>query len=104
MTTAQFLIMQPVYLIDSSIYIFRSYFALPDNWQSYKGYSTKAVNGFCNYLFKFLEQINPTHVAAAFDESLKIGFRHQISPTYKANIETTLPCRRAKRRLQFLPK
>jgi 5'-3' exonuclease len=79
--------MQPVYLIDSSIYIFRSYFALPDNWQSYEGYSTNAVNGFCNYLFKFLEQVKPTHVAAAFDESLGTGFRHQISSTYKANRE-----------------
>ena len=34
-----------IYLIDASIYIFRSYFALPDNWHSAEGWPTKAVYG-----------------------------------------------------------
>lgn len=74
-----------VYLIDSSIFIFRYYFSLPDNWHSEDGYPTNAVYGFCSFLIKLLEQEQPRYLAAAFDESLESGFRHRLYPGYKAN-------------------
>ncbi|ETN92258.1 DNA polymerase I [Gammaproteobacteria bacterium MOLA455] len=76
------------YLIDSSIYIFRSYFTLPENWQALdSGYSTHAVYGFTAFLLDMLRNKNPQHLFCAFDESLRSGFRHQLCPDYKANRE-----------------
>jgi len=76
------------YLIDSSIYIFRSYFTLPDNWKSLDGgYSTHAVYGFSAFLLDLLRNKHPDYLFCAFDESLGSGFRHQLCPDYKANRE-----------------
>jgi 5'-3' exonuclease len=76
------------FLIDSSIYIFRSYFTLPDNWKSLDShYSTNAVYGFTSFLLNFLKQTEPNYLGCAFDESLGSGFRHEIFPSYKANRE-----------------
>ncbi len=74
-----------LWLIDSSIYIFRSYFALEPRWQSRDGLATEAVYGFASFLLKMLAAERPDFVAAAFDESLESGFRHRLDPGYKAN-------------------
>ena len=76
------------YLIDSSIYIFRSYFTLPENWQALdSGHPTHAVYGFTAFMLDMLRNKNPEHLFCAFDESLRSGFRHQLCPDYKANRE-----------------
>lgn len=76
---------EPLFAIDSSIYIFRSYFALQPQWQSKDGVSTEAVFGFASLLLKLLAEENPVYIGAAFDESLGTGFRHQLYGEYKAN-------------------
>ena len=43
------------YLIDGSGYIFRAYYALPPLSRKSDGLPTGAVAGFCNMLFKLLE-------------------------------------------------
>ncbi len=76
------------YLIDSSIYIFRSYFSLPDNWRALdSGHPTNAVYGFTGFLLDLLRNKNPEYLFCAFDESLRTGFRHDLCPDYKANRE-----------------
>jgi 5'-3' exonuclease len=75
--------LQPLYLIDSSIYIFRAYFAMPERWQSPEGYSVDALYGFALFLFKFLDTVQPLKISAAFDESLGRCFRNEIFPDYK---------------------
>lgn len=75
-------------LIDSSIYIFRSYFTLPENWRAQEsGYPTNAVYGFTAFLLDILRQKQPDYLFCAFDESLGSGFRHQLCADYKANRE-----------------
>ncbi|MGS2722241.1 5'-3' exonuclease [Porticoccus sp. GXU_MW_L64] len=74
-----------LYLIDASIYIFRSYFALPDNWHSEQGWPSNAVQGYANWLLTLLQRQHPQYLVAAHDESLGTGFRHQLFPDYKAN-------------------
>ena len=56
------------YLIDGSGYIFRAYYALPPLSRKIDGMPTGAVNGFCNMLYKLLEEAKsdnsknkPTH-------------------------------------------
>tara|TARA_B100000676_G_C18024495_1_gene814748 strand:- start:390 stop:881 length:492 start_codon:yes stop_codon:yes gene_type:complete len=79
------------YLIDGSGYIFRAYYALPPLSRKSDGMPTGAVNGFCNMLFKLLEDSKseenkekPTHFAVIFDSARK-NFRNEIYSDYKAN-------------------
>ena len=79
------------YLIDGSGYIFRAYYALPPLSRKSDGMPTGAVNGFCNMLFKLLEdsrsndnEDKPSHFAVIFDSARK-NFRNEIFSDYKAN-------------------
>ncbi len=74
----------PVCLIDASIYIFRYYFSLPDNWVSRdEGFGTGAVYGYSTFLLRLLEKEQPRHMAACYDESLGQCFRNELYPDYK---------------------
>ena len=79
------------YLIDGSGYIFRAYYALPPLTRKSDGLPVGAVSGFCNMLFKLIEDSNskdnlqkPTHFAVIFDSARK-NFRNKIYPDYKSN-------------------
>ena len=79
------------YLIDGSGYIFRAYYALPPLSRKSDGLPTGAVSGFCNMLFKLLEDSKskdnnqkPTHFAVIFDSARK-NFRNEIYSDYKSN-------------------
>jgi len=79
------------YLIDGSGYIFRAYYALPPLTRKSDGLPVGAVSGFCNMLFKLLEDAKsednkerPTHFAVIFDSARK-NFRNEIYNDYKAN-------------------
>ena len=75
-------------LIDSSIYIFKSYFSLPEKWYAVDSqHPTQALYGFTNFLLDLLKKQQPRYIFCAFDESLKTGFRHQLCPNYKINRE-----------------
>ena len=75
----------PVYLVDASIYIFRAWFSMSDEFVNQKGEPTNAVYGFSGFLCSLLEQTGAEHIAIAFDESLSKGHRNEIYPEYKAN-------------------
>ncbi len=79
------------YLIDGSGYIFRAYYALPPLVRKSDGLPVGAISGFCNMLFKLLEDAKsednkekPTHFAVIFDSARK-NFRNEIYSDYKAN-------------------
>ncbi len=76
-----------VYLVDGSGYIFRAYHALPPLTRS-DGTPVGAVQGFCNMLWKLLEDLKgedqPTHLAVIFDYSGK-SFRNDFYEAYKAH-------------------
>ena len=77
-----------LYLIDASGYIFRAYHALPPLTRPSDGLPVGAVQGFCNMLWKLLEELKgderPTHFACVFDKSSQT-FRNALYPEYKAN-------------------
>jgi len=76
-----------VYLVDASVYIFRAWFSMPDEFTNTQGEPTNAVYGFSGFLCSLLEQTSAQHVAIAFDESLSTSYRNDIYPAYKANRE-----------------
>jgi len=77
-----------LHLIDGSAFIFRAYHALPPLTRKSDGLPIGAVAGFCNMLFRYVENNKKgdaaTHVAVIFDHSSKT-FRNDIYPAYKAN-------------------
>ena len=77
-----------LYLVDASAYIFRAFHALPPLSRASDGLPVGAVSGFCNMLFKLLEDLKgkeePTHFACVFDKS-SYTFRNDLYPDYKAN-------------------
>ena len=76
-----------VYLVDASGYIFRAFHALLMLNRS-DGLPVNAISGFCNMLWKLLEDLKagerPTHFACIFDAA-KTNFRNDIYPEYKAH-------------------
>lgn len=75
------------YLLDTSIYIFRAWFGVPDSLHDRNGNSINAVYGFAHFIADLLADTKTRHIAGFFDESLGSSFRHQLYPAYKANRE-----------------
>ena len=77
-----------VFLVDGSSYVYRAYHALPPLTRKSDGLPVGAVAGFCNMLWKLLQDasagVKPTHVAVVFDKS-EITFRNTLYDQYKAN-------------------
>ncbi|WP_152046616.1 DNA polymerase I [Aureimonas psammosilenae] len=80
-----------LFLVDGSAYIFRAYHALPPLTRKSDGMPVGAVSGFCNMLWKLIEESRdtalnktPTHFAVIFDHS-STTFRNELYEHYKAN-------------------
>lgn len=80
-----------LFLVDGSGYIFRAYHALPPLTRKSDGLPVGALSGFCNMLWKLMQDARntdvgatPTHFAVVFDYSSKT-FRNEMYPEYKAN-------------------
>jgi DNA polymerase-1 len=75
------------HLIDASLYVFRAWHSIPQDFTDADGHPVNAVHGFTRFLLELLEKAKPSHVAVAFDQSLTSSFRNGIYPEYKANRE-----------------
>lgn len=77
----------PLYLVDASLYVFRAWHSMPDDFTDVDGQPVNAVHGYTRFLLELLERERPSHIAVAFDESLDTSFRNDFYPAYKANRE-----------------
>ena len=80
-----------LHLVDASMYVFRAWHSMPDEFHDADGWPTNAVHGFARFLLELLERERPRHVAIAFDEALDSCFRNDLYPAYKANREPAPP-------------
>jgi len=72
-------------LLDGHSMAYRAFHALPvENFKTSTGFPTNAAYGFTTMLLNLLRDIEPTHIAVAFDVSRKT-FRSERFPQYKAN-------------------
>ncbi|MES2857783.1 MAG: 5'-3' exonuclease H3TH domain-containing protein [Pseudomonadota bacterium] len=83
--------MPTLYLVDASMYVFRAWHSMPDEFHDADGWPTNAVHGFARFLLELLERERPTHIAVAFDEALDSCFRNTLYPAYKANRDPAPP-------------
>ncbi len=81
-----------LHLVDGSAFIFRAFHALPPLTRKSDGLPIGAVSGFCNMLYKMVEDNKgadaPTHVAVVFDKGSHT-FRNDLYDQYKANRDAT---------------
>ena len=78
----------PLYLVDASMYVFRAWHSMPNEFTDTDGWPTNAVHGFARFLLELIERARPQHIAIAFDEALDSCFRNALYPAYKANRES----------------
>ena len=81
----------PLYLVDASLYVFRAWHSMPDEFHDEDGWPTNAVHGFARFILELLERERPHHIAIAFDEALDSCFRNALYPAYKANRDPAPP-------------
>lgn len=74
--------MNKIILIDSNSLINKAFYAMPPLMNK-KGEPTGAVYGFLSMLIKLIDELEPTHIVAAFDLKAPT-FRHKIYADYKA--------------------
>lgn len=75
----------PLYLVDASLYVFRAWHSMPNEFHDAEGWPTNAVHGFARFLLELIERERPKHIAIAFDEAHDSCFRNALYPAYKAN-------------------
>lgn len=73
--------MNKILIIDGNSILNRGFYAIPTLTNS-EGEYTNGVYGFLSIMFKFIEEVNPTHIAVAFDMA-KPTFRHEMFEDYK---------------------
>lgn len=76
---------QPVFLVDSSMYVFRAWHSMPDEFRDADGHPVNAVHGFTRFVLELIERHKPARLVFAFDVALESSFRNDIYPAYKAN-------------------
>ena len=74
-----------LHLVDASLYVFRAWHSMPDEWHDADGWPLNAVQGFARFLLELIERERPRYMVVAFDEALDSCFRNRLYPQYKAN-------------------
>src|SRR5438034_1378675 len=70
-----------LFLVDGNNLAYRAFFALPEELATSEGFSTNALLGFTNMLFKLLADYQPKGVAVAWDT--RPVHRTELLETYK---------------------
>jgi len=78
-----------LYLVDSSIFIFKAWFAQGVEQLNLKQQPNQAFIGFSDFVYRLLTETAPEKLVFAFDESLKQSQRKSLYPQYKANRSPT---------------
>lgn len=79
--------MNKILIIDGNSIANRAFYALPF-LSNHEGQPSGAVFGFANILIKIITELNPSHVAVAFDHSRQT-FRRELYKDYKAQRKET---------------
>ena len=77
--------MPRAHLVDSSIYVFRSWHVMPDTLSDAEGHPANAVYGFADFVLQLLHNEQPSHIGFAFDLCHAGNWRREIDAQYKAN-------------------
>jgi len=74
-----------LFLVDTSIYIFRAWQGWPVTLRNRHNEPDNAVQGLAETLCTIIETHKPQHMACAFDECFRQGIRNKLYSGYKAD-------------------
>ena len=74
-----------LYLIDSSIYIYRAWHLTPRTSTDLAGNPVNALHGFADFLLQLLSQTRARYLVCAFDHGYRPTVRQTIYPPYKSD-------------------
>lgn len=74
-----------LYLVDSSIFVFRAWYGPERDRVNLEGQPNQAFVGFTDFVYRLLTEQAPQRLVFAFDESLSSSARKTIYGEYKAN-------------------
>jgi len=74
-----------LFLVDSSIFVFRAWYGPEPDRANLAGEPNQAFVGFSDFVYRLLTEQAPSRLVFAFDESLSSSVRKTIYPDYKAN-------------------
>ena len=74
-----------LFLVDSSIYVFRAWFGPDRDRENRHKQPNQAFVGFSDFVYRLLTEQAPGRLVFAFDESLSKSARKEVYPDYKAN-------------------
>jgi 5'-3' exonuclease len=77
----------PVFIIDALNYIFRAFYAVPNDITTKSGMPKNAIVGYTRTLLRILKEHQPEYMVAAFEG--RGSFRSQMFEDYKANRSET---------------
>ena len=72
--------MKPLFLVDASMYVFRAWFSMPNEFFDTRQNPTNAVQGFSRFVCELVEREKPERIIFAFDESHDSNFRNELYP------------------------
>jgi len=78
-----------LYLVDSSIFIFKAWYARVPEQVNIRQQSNQAFIGFSDFVYRLLTEQAPSKLVFAFDQNLKQSQRKSLYPQYKANRSPT---------------
>lgn len=71
-------------LLDSASMYFRAFFGVP-SIEAPDGTPVNAVRGFLDFIARLVEQYEPTHLVACWDDDWRPAWRVDLVPSYKAH-------------------
>ncbi len=74
-----------LFLVDSSIYVFRAWHGPERDRVNVERQPDQAFVGFCDFVYRLLTEQAPSRLVFAFDESLSSSVRKTVYAAYKAN-------------------
>lgn len=74
-----------VWLVDSSIYVFKAWYTWPEDLCDQSGQAVNATMGFLDFVRQLILEQEPHRLAFAFDASQELPWRNSLYAPYKTN-------------------
>ena len=71
-------------LLDTASLYFRAFFGVPDTMKAADGTPTNAIRGLLDFIARLVDNHQPTHLVACWDDNWRPSWRVALIPSYKA--------------------
>jgi 5'-3' exonuclease len=80
----------PLYLVDASLYVFRAWHSMPNEFHDRDGWPTNAVHGFARFLLELLKRSTPASATPSTPPTRPTAMQRRTN--CGASSRTARPC------------